>query len=963
MDSDPIRGRRVESRGSVASQPAPRLAVRVLGELVLVVDGRPVTVTTGRLRVLLAVLAVAAGRAVSVDRLAGAIWDGDPPANIRRTVQTYVARLRGIVGTGAIGKTPGGYLLRVDPTDVDTRRFEDLLTLAARTPDPAARYELLTRALQLWRGTPFENVPSRLLAESEGARLHERYLTALERRVDLDLAAGRTDAVVAELSELAVRHPLRESLWARLLVAFDRAGRQAEALASYETIRARLADELGVAPGPELQQIFADLLAGHPIGQQKPAETAPEEPPRADAAQPVVPRQLPPPLDAFTGRRAELKELDSHGAGTRVPGATRVVLVHGPAGVGKTALAVGWAHQAADRFPDGQLYVNLRGFDPAGDAAVEPAAAVRTFLDALGVAPDAIPAEPAAQAALYRSRLADRRLLMVLDNARDATQVRPLLPSGSGCLVLVTSRDQMPGLIVSDGARPVAVDLFSDAEAWELLGRRLGADRVSREPGAVERIIRRCGQLPLALAVVAARAAIHPEFALATFAAELEAADGGLDAFTVTDAATDLRAVFSWSYRRLTPAAARLFRLLALQPGAEVTVPGAASLAGVPPRRARQLVAELTGAHLLTERVAGRYGLHDLLRRYATELSTVYDDEADRSSALRRVLDHYLHTGAAAALLLDPKRLPIALDRPAPEVSVEPLRDRAEATAWLAAERTTILRAAALAAENGLLVHAWQLVWVVAQFLFIHLYWADLIASQVIALDATSRLGDRAEQARAHRSLGSAYAEVDRYEEAYRSLESARRLYEEVGDADGQAIVCGILGSALAGQHRYGEATEQAWRGWQLARAAGDRRAEGNSLNEVGWYQAKLGNYAETLIQCRRALGILNEIGDERGAAWAWSSVGYAELRLHRRRPALYSYRKAIDLFERTGDRYSHARALRWLGDAHAELGDPDAARDARLAALRILDDLGHPDAVRLRAAIGRRGNASDAGR
>jgi hypothetical protein len=396
----------------------------------------------------------------------------------------------------------------------------------------------------------------------------------------------------------------------------------------------------------------------------------PQPPPPSPSPVPVpvpswpVPRQLPPDVFSFTGRQAQLAELDS------LLGPNRTVVVSavsGTAGVGKTALAVHWAHRVAAHFPDGQLYVNLRGFDPAGPP-VTAGDAVRGFLEAFGVEAQRIPQSIEAQAALYRSLLADRRVLVLLDNARDADHVRPLLPGSSGCLTLVTSRHHLASLIAAEGARPLLLDLLSQEEAMQLLSHRLGAARVEAEPHAAGELIERCARLPLALAIIAARGATRPAIKLVTLAEELRETHGRLDPFVGDDATVDVRAVFSHSYQDLSPAAATLFRLLAVHPGPDIATPAAASLAGATVPLARSMLTELVNANLVNERVPGRYTFHDLLRAYAAELLRQHADEGrtadEGQSATRRLLDHYLHTASAAALMIYAHRDPIELITP-----------------------------------------------------------------------------------------------------------------------------------------------------------------------------------------------------------------------------------------------------------------------------------------------------------
>ena len=457
--------------------------------------------------------------------------------------------------------------------------------------------------------------------------------------------------------------------------------------------------------------------------------TSATAPRRAAGDGPGSPRQLPKPVRHLAGRRAELEEL-TRLAGTAVEGASAaaVLTIGGTAGIGKTALAVFWAHQVADQFPDGQLYVNLRGFTPAG-GPLPPQRAVHGFLEALGVAPERVPLELDGQTALYRGLLTGRRTLVLLDNAYDADQVRPLLPASAGCLAVVTSRSRLTGLIACEDARPLTVDVLSDAQARDLLAARLGADRMLTEPQAVERIVRSCAGLPLALSIVAARAAAHVEVGLATLAQELGDARTGLDGLDGEDAVADIRAVFSWSYRALGLPAARLFRLLGLYPGPDVAAPGAASLLGEPDRVADRLLTELRHAHLVAEQSPGRYGLHDLLRVYARELVESVETGAERAAIRRRLLDYDVHSAYGAAMAIHPHRYPIEVSEPDPAVAPEVFAHHGPAEAWLQAEHAGLLAAVDTAAEAGLDRHAWQLAWALSGFHQCGGYWSEWVAT------------------------------------------------------------------------------------------------------------------------------------------------------------------------------------------------------------------------------------------
>jgi tetratricopeptide (TPR) repeat protein len=619
-------------------------------------------------------------------------------------------------------------------------------------------------------------------------------------------------------------------------------------------------------------------------------------------------------------------------------------VIGGTAGVGKTALALHWAHQVAGRFPDGQLYLNLRGFDPSG-APVTSAEAVRRLLDGLGEPPDRIPSDLDTQAALYRSLLAGRRMIIVLDNASDPAQIRLLLPGDPGCLVLVTSRNQLAGLAAADGAHLLTLDLLTEAEAREFLGRRLGAQRVADEPDAVVELAGLCARLPLALSIAAARAAARPGLPLAELAVELRDERIRLDALDAGDAATDVRAVFSWSYQQLREPAAQMFRLLGVHPGPDISAPAAASLAGLAPGVARKALAELARSHLITEHAAGRYTLHDLLRTYAAEQARGPDSKSDLLAAVHRMLDHYLHTACAASQLLHPYRDPIPLNPLQPQALPEELADRPQALAWFQAERLVLLAAITQAVREGFTAHAWQLPWAVATFLNWQGYWLELAAAQQTALEAARRAGDRVGQAEAHRYLAQAQIRLGAYADAAAHLAEVIAISQEVGRTTIEARAHIDLVRALEMQGRYSEGLRHAEQSLQLYRLAGHRSGEASALNTVGWCHAHLGGYQQALDYCEQALAVHRELGNRVGEGNVLDSLGYVHLHLGHHRQAIGCYEQAFEVHGDAGDLRDRAGILIRLGDAHHAAADPSAAKRAWQRALAMLDELQHPDA------------------
>ncbi|MFJ6671087.1 BTAD domain-containing putative transcriptional regulator [Actinosynnema sp. NPDC091369] len=622
---------------------------KVLGPLEVRHAGHPVAVPAGKARVLLAALLLRVGEVVTADELVERLWDDRPPdparARARATLQMTVTRLRRALGpANAVRTAGGGYVADVPAHALDLCRF--------RSYAAEGRY---AEALALWRGTPLSDVRSDALHRLEVVPLEEERLSVLARRVDADLAAGAATELVGELRALTRAHPLRERFWAQLMLALYRSERQAEALAAYRAAREVFAAELGVEPGRALRELHERILVANP-----------DVPP----ARSVVPHLLPSRGPHFVGRDAALAELTA--CAEAGPG---VVVVDGMPGIGKTALAVHWANLAAEAFTGGRLYVNLRGVDSSAEP-VPPGEVVRGFLDALEVPAARVPASFEAQVALFRRAVQGRKLLVVLDNARDADQVRHLLPDGA--FVVVTSRNRLTGL----AARSITLGPLDDSESRALLDRRLGGDRVEAQEAATGTLVELCAGLPLALALVATRAAVNPHFTLAHIADELA---NGQDPLEHLDAGEDdarLSTAFSWSYRLLGPAAARLFRLLGRHPVPAVPVSAAAALAGLPVPDAVAAVAELTDAHLLTEPAEGRFSTHPLLRRYAAELSETAGDDADAATA--RALTWYAHTAANAV-----GRLPdqVAETLPARDcVRPDEFTSTAEASAWLRSE-------------------------------------------------------------------------------------------------------------------------------------------------------------------------------------------------------------------------------------------------------------------------------------
>ncbi|MFJ2885473.1 AfsR/SARP family transcriptional regulator [Streptomyces sp. NPDC087305] len=937
-------------------------------------------------RAVLAVLLLAEGSQVLSSGLIAALWGTSTPVSAPGVLRTYVHRLRkalepsGETAKSVLCSTGDGYQLATSPEQLDLSAFRELIARgerARRAGDARGAAERLREGLKLWRGPALAGVRGEY-ARNQRRRLDELRLSAEEARITAELDLGAAVEVTAQLTGLVAEHPLHERFRELLMLALYRSGRQAAALATYREARTHLADELGVDPGPDLQTMYQrvlraddDLLAP-PIPAE--AESHPERasvrdrasardpdcvPERASAAAAVsasavalsaVPAQLPASLPVFVGREAELAEVARLSRGRTVV----ISAIAGTAGVGKTAFAVNWARKVAGSFSDGQLYLNLRGFDPASPP-VTPDHALRTLLESLGADGRGLPQDTDALAALYRTVLNGKRVLVLLDNARDAAQVRPLLPGAPGCLVIVTSRDRLSGLVAVDGAHTLRLDVLSVPEARALLARRLGSDRVEAEPDAVDEIIARCARLPLALAVTAARAATRPTFPLSVIATELR---DSLDAFHDGDTAADVRAVFSLSYRSLTPDAARLFRLLGLHPGPDLTLPAAAALAALTLPNTRRLLAELVGANLLEESVPGRYASHDLLRAYAAELAEEAVPAPDTRAARHRMFDHYLHTAREALALTVQAQALIPLPPPASGVYVDGFSgDIAKATAWFASEQAVLLAAVEQAAAHGHDAHVWQLAWTLAGHLHRCGLWREQEAVHHTAMAAVRRLGDRAAQAHVHRGLAWAMGNLERHEEARAHAELAVELFLEAGDLEACGDGYCTLSWVAEQQGDLVTSLDIAQRRLELVRTLDGpdvhdrrrRRALASALNAVGWFSALLGRHEQALTHCGQALALQQGLGDDVNEAHTYDSIGLAHRRLGRYERAVAAYHEAVDRYRRGHVPTFMARALVSLGETYLEAGRPEAARVAWAEGLAIMDQLGHSEAEALR--------------
>ena len=907
----------------------PGLTVGVLGQLEVSVDGRVVRLTTRRLRSLLAVLAVTAGRTVSMERLTAAVWADDPPSNPRRSLQTYAVRLRAELGDRVVTQT-GGLALDVRAEDVDALRFEQLLDEAAGQATPEAERRLLDDALGMWRGEPFEGIASRWLEEVEAPRLVERRLSALERRIDLDLAAGRHGELVGDLNEWAVRYPLRESLWVRLLVTLDRCGRRADALERYEQIRRRVADELGVDPSPELRQVYADLLVDHPVtAGSTPAE---EQQPTTPL---TLPQQLPASPPAFTGRTAELAQFDNIADSSAVV----ITAIDGMAGVGKTALAVHAARQVAGRYPDGQLFLDLHGFTE-GVAPVDATDALDRMLRSLGVPGEQIPSQLDDRAGLYRSRLADKQMLILLDNAATEAQVAPLLPGSPGCLVLVTSRRRLVGL---DQTREVSLDILPPTDAVRLFTTTAGADRTLGEaPETLMEIVELCGRLPLALRIAAARLRANRTWTGRHLIDRL--ADSQQRLLELEAGERSVAAALDLSYRQLTTSQQRAYRLVGLHPGPDLDLHAAAALLDGDLPGTRRLLGQLLDAHLLQEPTPDRYQFHDLARQHAALVATRDEPETDRHSALDRLFTHYAYTSAVA---MDASYPFERERRPRPPESWRPVSDVRTAdlaTAWLDVELRNLLAVASYSAEHGWLDYPTRLSATLDRHLMSRNRTSDAENLHRLALSAAAAAGDPVAELGAMVRLGLIHRLAGQHPQAADLYGRVLQLAREHGSPHGEMDALHGLGQMQRLQGRFTEAIESYARALDIASTSEYPSGELDALLGLG-HTYNLCSKHQLATKCfRQALALAGNTGHRFGELDALFGLGWTNLAHDDYEQALDNFGRALEIARSDGYQLAELASLVGLGGVHRKQGRYHAAAGVYEDVLAQARQIGKPN-------------------
>lgn len=896
----------------------PVTRYRILGPVEVDDDtGRRVAIGGPQQRAVLALLLIDRNRVVSADRLIEHLWGPEPPATARGLLQGCVAQLRRDLpaGTPLLTKAPG-YSLHVRQGELDLDLFLDL---EKRAETDAALWE---EALALWRGPALDDLALDA-CRRHAARLDEMRLTVLERAIDTRLGRETDADLVGELQALVLEHPLRERFWAQLMVALYESGQRAEALAAYRRLRDALVEDLGVEPGPVVRQLHQVMLAD---GDAVKSYLGANRPSRADGPDP--PAQLPRTSTGFVGRTDSLRRLDSllDASGEQ----SAVCVVSGMAGIGKTALAVQWSRRVRARFPDGQLFAALRGY-----AATEPARpleALEGFLRALGIAADRVPDELDQAAALFRSLLADRRVLLLLDDARTAEQVRPLLPGGRDNLVLVTSRDSLGGLVARDGAGHLTLDLLATSEALALLTEAIGDDRVGGEPEAADTLIDLCGRLPLALRIVAARLAMQPGRRLAAEVAELSS-DERLGALQIAgDEESAVRAVFERSYAASTAEARRLFRLLGLIPLRDITVVMAAALLDAPAPVAALLLEELSQAHLVSRPAPGRFGLHDLLRLYAAERAELDESPAERDAAAYRLMLRLLADADAADRVLNPNRLRLPLPADAPPPMVEPRHGAA--LAWLDAECANVLTAVRYAAEHGHDRVTSLLASTIRGYLELRRLNQDWRTVGELGLAAAEAMADDRARTKAHLDLAGLHERLGRYEPAGLQIARTLVLARRTGWLEAQGVALSELGILCRHAGRLDKATGYAVAALDVARSSGWTPLIAGRLMSLGNLRAEAGDLASAAELYHEVLPLFRRIGSHSGEAIALANLGECRVALGRPEEAIDFFTAASKLNREDGNRSLAADNLRALATAHLEAGRPLVAVELAEAAL-----------------------------
>lgn len=920
--------------------------LEVLGPVRVLRAGQELALGPRLQRALIALLALHVDRIVSRTELVDALWGDTPPASANGSLATYLSGLRRVLEPDRSSRAPSqllvsagsGYRLRLPEQTIDVCQVqarEERARKALLAGDPETAVTQCREALALWRGQPLDDINCPFVSV-ERARLEELHLATVELMAEAMLAGERYDQVVAELKPVVQRHPLRERPRALIMTALHRAGNRAEALAHYEQARNEMVEKLGIDPGPHLRALRTEIAADG----EAPEPAEPRIP---------TPAQLPHAVSSFTGRDREVEQLTNL-LGERSSATAVIATIDGVGGVGKTALAVHVAHGIADRFPDGQLYLDLRGFDPE-QAPLAPSTALGRLLRGLGVDTRTVAGDIEEQATLYRSHLSGKRMLILLDNAATSDQVRPLLPGSPGCSVLVTSRSRLEGLLARDGAYRVTLDVLSPEESDLMLAATLGDRWDDTQRAAAAELASLCGRLPLALRIAAAQLVDRRHIDMSDLCGELSDERARLDALDADDEGTAVRAVFSWSYHSLKPEAAHLFRLLGLHVSTEFSMPAAAASAGLPAHRVRQLLGVLAAGHLVEDVGRDRYRLHDLLKVYAADQALEHDDQQHREDAVRRMLDFYLHTSDAADRRLAPFRRRPQLP-PAPDVQPLAFADAAQAVAWGELELANMVAATEQAARNGDVFRATRIPASMWAFLAIRSPWSEWLDSHQVGIDAAVAGGDDYGESSLLISLGYAYQELRRPQQALECLERSKRAFERIPDRPDEDVMFGALGAAYFGVGRIADAQENTSKALAGYRERGDRWGEGWALCNLGTYARELGRYEEATEHFARAQGLFDQMNDHVSQLKASRELGRTHLKFGRFGKAADCFRGAVDLYVRFGGRAGEGWSRHELAEALHRAGHVDEALAQWRQAVQILEEIDDPRAPQVRSTV-----------
>lgn len=910
------------------------MQVRLLGTVELVGDGgRVVPIPPPKRRTLLAALAIELNRVVSVDRLLDIIWDGSPPPSARTALQVHVSGLRKLLTSDLrLDTRSNSYMLTGPRSCVDAVAFDDLVTDAGNA-DGATAIEKLREAVLLWRGPPFADAPSRELQETVAAGLEDRRLGALESLAGHLIAAGRANEILADLTSAVDQNALRESLVQMLMLGLSAANRQADALSLYDRTRRQLADNLGVDPGPQLQAMYQRVLNSQPVVSAE-SRAAPDQSPDSYPVAHTSPSELPRDVAGFVGRAAELEWLDTTAAPNEDGSDRRIAVVVGPAGIGKTSLAIRWAHCVADQFPDGQLFVDLRGFGDTDPLSV--ATALNSMLRSLGTKDSSIPRDPDAQVALYRTSVARQRLLLILDNARSAEQVRPLLPTGPGSLAVVTSRNRLNGLVVQEGASTLQIDPLTRKESLDLLADMLGGERLNASIPAAGRVAALCDDLPLALRIAGAQLAARPHRAITDLADELADEQLRLSALEIANEDISVETSLSFTYRSLSEQVRRFFLLLGLHPGTEIDPYAAAATAAVPVREAKRLLANLAVVHLLKPATGSSYAMNDLVRTYCRQVGSTELIGTDRHHAFARLVNYYVALAGAGRVSLTERIFvpdqPVSRWAPA---AVPVFESGAAALRWFTTDEPTIRSLVRLAYEAGLHTEAWRLT---NNAIMAYMRCGTdehFIATATTAVLAATAGGDRFGLMVAHKVLGMAYLEANNITDARASLRRALEIAKQEPEDSREARVVRLTMLAALGRSA----------GIDLDDELDDDLIVHSELPESPFYSAArmfylsqarlaLGKVEGTLELVEEGLGIVEAHGLESLRHQLGYAHGQVLRRLGRLDEAAARYVEARDMSYAIGDLRTEAACLYDLMEIAEQLGrSADALRYRNRAA------------------------------